>query len=64
MRHNSDFSYTDYSLTVAKDWWGFTFSAAVVGADTKDIGGLPAYVSPAGKDLGRTGLVVAVKKTF
>lgn len=64
VRHNGDFSYTDYALTVAKDWFGFTFSAAVIGADTKDINGTPAYVSPSGKDLGRTGLVVAVKKTF
>ena len=64
VRRNSDFSYTDYSLTAAKDWFGLTFSAAVVGADTKDISGSPAYASPSGKDLGRTGLVVAVKKTF
>jgi uncharacterized protein (TIGR02001 family) len=63
--HNTDFSYTDYSLTVSKDVAGFTLSAAVVGADTKSIGGVKAYASPAnGKDLGRTGLVVAVKKTF
>ncbi len=62
-----DFSYTDYSLTVAKDFEGFTFSAAIVGADTKSIPGNPngyAYFSPGGKDLGRNGLVVTVKKTF
>ncbi|MEP7057386.1 MAG: TorF family putative porin [Caldimonas sp.] len=64
VRHNSDFSYTDYSLTGAHDWWGLTFSAAIVGTSTKDIAGTPAYVSPAGKNLGRTALVVAVKKTF
>ena len=64
VRRNSDFSYTDYSLTAAKDWFGLTFSAAIVGADTRDINGSPAYASPSGKDLGRTGLVVAVKKTF
>lgn len=63
--HNSDFSYTDYSVTVAKDFAGFTFSGAIVGADTKSIAGTKAYASPAnGKDLGRAGLVVAVKKTF
>jgi uncharacterized protein (TIGR02001 family) len=63
--HNSDFSYTDYSLTVGKDFSGFFVSAAVVGADTKSIGGIKAYASPAnGKDLGKAGLVVAVKKTF
>ena len=60
----SDFSYTDYSLTVAKDWEGFSFSGAIVGADVKKISGVPAYSSPSGKDLGSTRLVVAVKKTF
>jgi len=64
VRHNSDFSYTDYSLTAAKDWYGLTFSAAVVGTDTKDIAGAPAYISPSNKNLGRTTLVVGVKKTF
>ncbi len=63
--HNGDFSYTDYSLTVSKDFEGFVVSAAVVGASTKSIGGTKAYASPAnGKDLGKTGLVVGVKKTF
>ncbi|MEO8058689.1 MAG: TorF family putative porin [Burkholderiales bacterium] len=62
---NSDFSYTDYSLTVSKDFEGFVVSAAVVGASTKSIAGVKAYASPAnGKDLGKTGLVVGVKKTF
>jgi len=62
---NSDFSYTDYSFTVGKDFSGFFLSAAIVGADTKSIGGVKAYASPAnGKDLGKAGLVVAVKKTF
>ena len=63
--HYSDFSYTDYSFTVGKDFAGFFVSAAVVGADTKSINGTKAYASPAnGKDLGRTGFVVAVKKVF
>ena len=64
---NSSFSYTDYSLTVSKDFEGFVVSAAVVGAKTKTIFANPngyAYYSPAGKDLGKTGLVVGVKKTF
>jgi uncharacterized protein (TIGR02001 family) len=62
---NSDFSYTDYSLTVSYDYQGFVFSGAVVGASTKSINGVKAYASPAnGKDLGKTGLVVGVKKTF
>jgi len=62
---NSDFSYTDYSLTVSKDVSGFILSAAIVGAETKDILGFPAYTSPANlKDMGKAGLVLAVKKTF
>ena len=64
VRHNSNYSYTDYSVTGAHDWFGLTFSAAIVGTDTKDIAGSPAYVSPSNKNLGRTALVVAVKKTF
>ena len=63
--HGSDFSYTDYSFTVGKDFSGFFLSAAVVGAETKSIAGTKAYASPNnGKDLGKAGLVVAVKKTF
>ena len=63
--HGSDFSYTDYSFSVGKDFSGFFLSAAVVGADTKSINGTKAYASPAnGKDLGKAGLVVSVKKTF
>ena len=62
---NSDYSYTDYSLTVSKDVSGFVLSAALVGADTKSIGGVPAYYYvPSNKDLGKAGLVLGVKKTF
>jgi len=65
VRHASDFSYTDYALTVSKDVAGFVLSAAIVGADTKSINGVKAYASPAnGKDLGRAGLVLGIKKTF
>jgi uncharacterized protein (TIGR02001 family) len=63
--NNSTYSYTDYSLTASKDAFGLSFSAAAVGASTKKTtsGGF-AYSSPAGKDLGKAGVVVAVKKTF
>jgi uncharacterized protein (TIGR02001 family) len=62
---NGDFSYTDYALTVSKDVSGFVFSAAIVGTDTKTIAGLPAYTNPVNlKNMGRSGLVVGVKKTF
>jgi hypothetical protein len=39
-------------------------SAAVIGTNTKKIGTTPAYVSPAGKDLGKAGLVVGLKYNF
>jgi len=61
----SDGSYTDYSLTVSKDAAGFTWSGALVGTDAKhDPAAVFAYPSPTGKNLGRSGLVLAVKKTF
>ncbi len=62
---NSSFTYTDYSLTVSKEVVkGLTLSGALVGAETKKIAGTPAYVSPAGKDLGKAGAVLGVKYVF
>lgn len=62
---NSSVSYSDYSFTVGKDFSGFFLSAAVVGTNAKKVDGVPVYNYNAGeKDLGKTGLVVAVKKTF
>ena len=63
--NNGDFSYTDYALTVSKDFSGLVLSAAVIGAETKKIAGTPAYASPAnGKDLGKAGLVLGLKYNF
>lgn len=57
--HLSAASYTDYSLTLSKSFGAWTPSLAVVGTDTD------AYVSPVGnKDLGKTGVVLAVKYAF
>ncbi len=54
-------TYTDYSLTAAMDLSGFIVSAAVVGTDADKT----FYSSPVnGKELGKPGLVLAVKKTF
>jgi uncharacterized protein (TIGR02001 family) len=54
-------SYTDYSVTVSKDFSGFLLSAAVVGTDA-DKG---FYSSPVnGKELGKAGLVLGVKYSF
>jgi uncharacterized protein (TIGR02001 family) len=53
-------TYTDYSLTVSKDFSGLVVSAAVVGTDAdKDW-----YVSPAGKFLGKTSVVLGLKYNF
>lgn len=64
--HNSDFSYTDVSLTLSKEVVkGLTASVAAVATDTKEINGVKAYASPAnGKNLGRAGVVVGVKYAF
>lgn len=65
--HNgSNYSYTDYSVTVSKEVVpGLSVSAAFVGTDTKTIGTSKAYANAVnGKDLGRNGLVVGVKYAF
>ncbi len=51
-------SYTDYALTLAKDYAGFTWSGAVVRAVTD------AYVGPGDKNLAKSALVLSVKKVF
>ena len=58
---NSKYSYTDYALTLGKDLGnGLAFSAAVIGTNATT----GAYVSPAGKQLGKAGVVVGLKYTF
>ncbi|MFM2067167.1 MAG: hypothetical protein RLZZ584_2076 [Pseudomonadota bacterium] len=63
---NGDFSYLDYSLTVGKEVVkGLTLTGAVVGTDTKSIGGVKAYASPVnGKDLGKAAVVLGAKYAF
>jgi len=54
-------SYTDYSLTLSKDFSGFVVSGAIVGTDADK----SFYSSPVnGKELGKTTLVVGVKYNF
>lgn len=61
VKNNSDFSYTDYAVTLGKDFGnGLTASAAIVGTDSDD----RLYVTPAGKHTGKTGLVLGVKYSF
>ena len=58
---NGIYSYTDYSVTVAKDFGnGLAVTAAVVGTDA-DKG---SYYTPAGKFTGKAGVVVGLKYSF
>ncbi len=58
VKNNGAFSYTDYKIGVTKDFGVCTVALAAIYADTK------AYVSPSGKNLGKTGAVLTVSKTF
>lgn len=58
VRHLGATSYTDYSLTLSKDFNGLVPSLAVVDTDTD------AYLAPNGKDLGRAGVVLGLKYNF
>ena len=61
VRHNSDYSYTDYALTLNKDFGnGLSASAAFVGTNADK----QLYVTPGGKFTGKNMLVVGVKYTF
>ncbi|MDP1690607.1 MAG: TorF family putative porin [Burkholderiaceae bacterium] len=54
-------SYTDYALTLSKDFSGIVVSGAIVGTDADKA----FYASPVnGKELGKTSLVVGVKYNF
>ena len=58
---NSIYSYTDTALTLGKDLGnGLAASAAIIGTNAKT----GSYVSPAGKQLGKSGLVVGLKYSF
>jgi len=61
VHHTSVASYTDYSVTLGKDFGnGISVSVAAVGTDASKT----AYVTPAGKFTGRNGLVLGAKYTF
>jgi uncharacterized protein (TIGR02001 family) len=61
VKHASVASYTDFSLTLAKDFSGVVLSGAIVGTDADK----SFYASPAnGKFLGKTSFVIGLKKTF
>lgn len=57
---NGIYSYTDYSLTLSKDFNGLVPSIAILGTDAQK----GSYVAPNGKQLGRSGVVVGLKYNF
>lgn len=61
VKNNDAFSYSDFSLTVAKDFGnGWSASLAAVGTDASH----QHYVTPTGRFLGRSTLVLGGKYTF
>lgn len=57
-------TYTDYSLTASKDFSGFVLSAALVGTDADKDFYIPGSAANSTKFLGKTTVVLGVKKTF
>lgn len=57
VKNNSASSYTDYSLAISKEISGITWSATLVDTNISVIGG-------AGKDLGKSGIVLGAKMAF
>ena len=61
VNHNSALSYTDYALTLGKDFGnGLSASLALVGTDASKT----LYVAPDGRFTGRTGVVLGAKYSF
>ena len=58
VKNNGDFSYNDYKVGLTKDFGFATVALAAVRADTS------AYLAPNGKNLGKTGAVLSISKTF
>lgn len=60
VRHHGALSYTDYKVGLSRDFGPVTLALAAVYADTE------AYIGPvwAAKNLGKTGVVLTVSKTF
>lgn len=58
VKNNGQFSYTDYKVGLTKDLGFASVSLAWIKANTE------AYVSPSGRNLGKSAAVVSVSKTF
>ena len=57
-------SYTDYSLTISKDFSGLVVSAALVGTDADKTFYVPGPVANSTKFLGKAAVVLGVKYNF
>jgi len=60
VKNNGAYSYTDFKFGVTKEFYGVSFSLALIGTDAEK--GL--YVTPAGKFTGKTTLLLTAVKTF
>jgi uncharacterized protein (TIGR02001 family) len=58
VKNTGALSYNDYKVGVTKDFGFATIALAAVHADTS------AYLAPNGKNLGKTGAVLSLSKTF
>ena len=58
VENNAQFSYTDYKVGLTKDLGFASVSLSWIKANTE------AYVSPSGRNLGKSAAVVSVSKTF
>ena len=57
-------SYTDYSLTLSKDFSGLVPSIAIVGTDANKSFYVPGGAANSSKFLGKSGVVVGIKYNF
>ena len=63
--NNTVFSYTDWKLGVTKDFGaGLSGALAYVGTNAPTYNGAYGYYNPQGKNLGRSGGLVSLTKTF
>ena len=62
--HIANASYTDYSLTLSKDFSGLVPSIAIVGTDANKSFYVPGGAANSSKFLGKSGVVVGIKYNF
>jgi uncharacterized protein (TIGR02001 family) len=64
VRNYSDLSYVDYKLGVTYDWTGWLLGAAVVGTNADKALYFASDSSGSVKQVGKTGVVLSIGKTF